>query len=325
MGEISTGPNPSIMPKSRKSAAFKKGINYKANIPLFLMMIPGIAYLIINNYMPLFGLVVAFKNIDFRKGILGSDWAGFQNFKYLFASSDAYIITRNTVLYNLLFIALGLVVSITFAIMLNEIRSKAFLRIYQSLIILPSLISMVVVAYLVYAALSTETGFLNKSILPLLGLQPVEWYREPKAWPFILTCVNIWKGAGFSCIIYLATIVGISPEYFEAARLDGAGKWQQIKNITLPFLKPVVIMLTILAVGRIFNSDFGLFYQIPMNSGPLYNTTSTIDTYVFRGLIQLGDMGMSSAAGFYQSFVGFTLVLVTNAIVKKLERDSSLF
>jgi putative aldouronate transport system permease protein len=292
---------------------------------LFLMMLPGLVYLIINNYLPMFGLVIAFKNIDFRKGILGSDWAGLENFKYLFATSDALLITRNTVLYNLLFIVLGLIISVAFAIFLNEIKNKFFLRLYQSLIMLPALISMVLVAYMVYSALSSSSGFINKTILPMLGIAPVAWYAEAKYWPFILTLVHIWKGAGMSCIIYLATIVGISPEYFEAARLDGAGKWQQIKNITLPFLKPVIIMLLILSMGRIFSSDFGLFYQVPMNSGQLYNTTTTIDVYVFKGLIQLGDIGMASAAGFYQSIVGFIMVMVSNTIIRKVERESSLF
>lgn len=294
-------------------------------IPLYVMAFPGLLYLLINNYLPMFGLVIAFKNIDFRKGILGSDWAGLENFRYLFSTSNAYLITRNTILYNLLFITLGILFQVTLAILLNEVRKKFFLRIYQSLIILPSLISMVIVAYLTYSALSTTTGLLNNTVLPALGIDPVNWYAEPKAWPFILPVVHIWKSAGFGCIIYLATVIGISPEYFEAARLDGATKWQQIKFITLPFLKPVIILLTILAIGKIFYSDFGLFYQVPMNSGLLYNTTNTIDTYVFRGLMQLGDIGMSSAAGFYQSFVGFTLVMVTNSIVRKLEKDSALF
>jgi len=298
---------------------------FRKSLPLFLMMLPGLVYLIINNYLPMFGLVIAFKNIDFRKGILGSDWAGLENFRYLFATSDALLITRNTVLYNLLFIVLGLIISVSFAIFLNEIKNKFYLRLYQSLIMLPALISMVLVAYLVYSALSANSGFINMTILPMLGIEPVAWYAEPKYWPFILTLVHIWKGTGMSCIIYLATIVGISPEYFEAARLDGANKWQQIKNITLPFLKPVIIMLLILSMGRIFSSDFGLFYQVPMNSGQLYNTTTTIDVYVFKGLIQLGDIGMSSAAGFYQSIVGFFMVIVSNAIIRKVERESSLF
>lgn len=300
-------------------------IRYGRFIPLYVLMLPALLYFLVNNYLPMFGLIIAFKDVNFKKGILASDWVGFKNFEYLFTTSNAFTITRNTILYNLAFIVLGIIVQVTFAILLNEIRKKAFLRIYQSLIILPSLISMVIVAYLGYAFLSVSTGLINKSLLPLFGLDPVGWYAEPKYWPFILPIVQVWKTAGFGCIIYLATIVGISPEYYEAARLDGASKWQQIRTITLPFLKPVIVMLTILAIGKIFYSDFGLFYQLPMDSGQLYDTTQTIDTYVYRGLMQLGDIGMSSAAGFYQSVVGFVLVLVSNLVVRRVEPESALF
>nr|WP_114299685.1 ABC transporter permease subunit [Anaerobacterium chartisolvens] len=310
---------------NQKPVNLKSRVDYKRYLPLFLLMAPGLIYFFINNYLPMFGLVIAFKNVNFQKGIFGSDWVGFENFKYLFATSDAFIITRNTILYNVAFIIIGIIVQVAFAILLNEIKNKFFLRMYQSLIILPSLISMVIIAYLVYAGLSVDTGLINNTILPAFGLEPVSWYSEPKYWPFIIPLVQVWKTLGFGCIIYLATIVGISPEYYEAARLDGATKWQQIRTITLPFLRPVIIMLTILAIGKIFYSDFGLFYQVPMDSGQLYDTTNTIDTYVYRGLMQMGDIGMSSAAGFYQSMVGFVLVLVSNFIVSKVDKESALF
>lgn len=293
--------------------------------PLYFMMIPGMAYLLINNYLPMFGISIAFKNIDYSKGIWNSDWVGFQNFKFLFQSADAFLITRNTILYNLAFIIIGLIVGIGFAIFLNEIKSKAATKTYQSIILLPYLISMVLVSYLVFSMLSIETGFLNKTILPALGIEPISWYNEPKYWPYILVFVNVWKTAGYSCIVYLAAIIGIDPEYYEAARLDGATKWQQIRTITIPLIIPIIIMLLILNIGRIFYSDFGLFYQVPMNSGPLYDATSTIDTYVFRGLMQLGDIGMASAAGVYQSIVGFILVIFSNYVVRKLSRDNALF
>ncbi|WP_261304216.1 ABC transporter permease [Paenibacillus andongensis] len=293
--------------------------------PLYLMMLPGIAYLIINNYLPMFGLTIAFKDINFTKGIWGSDWVGFQNFKFLFQTSDAYIITRNTILYNVAFILIGLIVAVGFAILLNEIKSKIASRLYQSIIILPFLISMVLVSYLVYSMLSMESGFMNKTILPALGLEPISWYNEPKYWPIIITLVHTWKGAGYACIIYLAAIIGIDPEYYEAAKLDGASKWQQIRTITIPLITPVIIMLTLLAIGRIFYSDFGLFYQVPMNAGALFSTTNVIDTYVFRGLLQLGNIGMSSAAGFYQSLVGFVLVIVSNYVVRKINKENALF
>ncbi|CAN7242771.1 ABC transporter permease subunit [Paenibacillus sp. LjRoot153] len=293
--------------------------------PLYLMMLPGIAYLIINNYLPMFGLTIAFKDINFAKGIWGSDWVGFQNFKFLFQTSDAYLITRNTILYNAAFIVIGLVVAVGFAILLNEIKSKFASRLYQSIIILPFLISMVLVSYLVFSTLSIESGFMNKTILPALGIEPISWYNEPKYWPVILTLVHTWKGAGYACIIYLAAIIGIDPEYYEAAKLDGASKWQQIRTITIPLITPVIIMLTLLAIGRIFYSDFGLFYQVPMNAGALFSTTNVIDTYVFRGLLQLGNIGMSSAAGFYQSIVGFVLVIVSNYVVRKVNKENALF
>lgn len=289
------------------------------------MLLPGLGYLIVNNYMPLFGLSIAFKDINYRKGIWRSDWIGFHNFEYLFKTSDAWLITRNTLLYNAAFIVLGTAVAIAIAILLNEIRNRFASRLYQSIIILPFLISIILVSYLVYAMLSMDTGFLNKTVLPALGLDPIDWYNEPKYWPFILTIVNLWKGAGYSCIVFLAAIIGIDPEYYEAAKLDGASKWMQIRKITIPMITPVIIMLTLLGIGRIFYSDFGLFYQVPMNSGALFSTTNVIDTYVFRGLMQLGDIGMSSAAGFYQSLVGFVLVLVSNYVVRTINKENALF
>jgi putative aldouronate transport system permease protein len=318
----------SIQPDSGQLAVAAKSrrfVRFRKYLPLTLMVIPGFLYLMINNYLPMAGLAIAFKEINFAKGILASDWVGWKNFEYLFATSDAYIITRNTILYNAAWIVLGTMLAIFLAIMLNEVKQKLLARFYQSVIVLPHLISIVIVAYLVYAALSLETGFVNNSILPLFGMDDIMFYFEPKYWPFILTAVHLWKGLGFSVVIYFAAIIGIDEEYYEAARLDGATKWQQIRSITLPLISPVIIMLTLLAVGRIFYSDFGLFYQVPMNSGPLYETTNVIDTYVYRGLLGLGDIGMSAAAGFYQSIVGFILVLTANFIVRKIDRDNALF
>ncbi|UUZ86414.1 ABC transporter permease subunit [Paenibacillus sp. P26] len=294
-------------------------------LPLFLMMIPGIVYLIINNYLPMFGIVIAFKNVNFAKGIWGSDWVGLKNFEYLFKTTDAYIITRNTILYNAAFIIINLIVAVGVAILLNEIKNKLLSRFYQSVILLPYLISTVIVSYLVFAMLSMDNGFMNKTVLPMLGMERISWYNEPGVWPYILTFIHTWKGAGYLCIVYLAAIIGIDQEYYEAATLDGASKWQQIRKITIPLITPVIIMMTLLAIGRIFYSDFGLFYQVPMDSGALYDTTNVIDTYVYRGLMQLGDIGMSSAAGLYQSLVGFILVLVSNFIVRKINRENALF
>ncbi|MBP1977264.1 putative aldouronate transport system permease protein [Cohnella thailandensis] len=297
----------------------------KTYAPLYLLTIPGLLYLLINNYLPMLGLVIAFKDVNFSKGILGSDWIGFKNFEYLFKTSDAYVITRNTILYNSAFIVLNLIVAVGVAILLNEIRSKLMARFYQSVVLLPYLISMVIVSYLGYAVLSMDTGFLNKTVLPLFGMDEIAWYNEPKYWPYILTFIHTWKGAGFLCVVYLAAIIGIDQEYYEAATLDGASKRQQIRSITLPLIAPVITMMTLLAIGRIFYSDFGLFYQVPMDSGSLFNATNVIDTYVYRGLMQLGDIGMSSAAGMYQSLVGFVLVLLSNYVVRKFNRENALF
>jgi putative aldouronate transport system permease protein len=297
----------------------------KRALPLFIMMLPGLLYLLINNYLPMFGLIIAFKDINFAKGILASDWIGFKNFEYLFSTRDAFVITRNTILYNGGFIILNTVLAIAVAIMLNEIKNKLAKSFYQSVILMPFLISMVIVSYLGYAFLSEDTGFLNNTILPLLGLDDVSWYSEAKYWPYILTFINMWKGIGFLCVIYLAAIIGIDQEFYEAATLDGANKWKQIIHITIPSIMPVIIMMTLLAIGRIFYSDFGLFYQVPMNSGAIYDTTNVIDTYVYRGLMQLGDIGMSAAAGLYQSVVGFVLVLVSNYLVRRKSKDNALF
>ncbi|WP_244209279.1 ABC transporter permease [Paenibacillus ferrarius] len=289
------------------------------------MVIPEIIYLFINNYLPMFGLVIAFKDVNFTKGIWASDWVGFKNFEYLFKTSDAMLITRNTILYNSAFIIINLVIAVGVAILLNEVKQKLFARFYQSVILIPYLISMVIVGYLVLAMLSGETGYINKQILPMLGMDPISWYSEAKYWPYILTFVNIWKHVGYLCVIYLAAIIGIDPEYYEAARIDGASKWQQITNITIPLIAPVIVIMTLLQIGRIFYSEFGLFYQVPLDTGALFPTTNVIDTYVYRALLRLGDIGMSSAAGLYQSVVGFILVLISNYVVSKRNSDNALF
>ncbi|HZG86058.1 ABC transporter permease [Paenibacillus sp.] len=308
-------------PKVRKRTS-----EYRKYAPLLLMMIPGLLYFLFNNYLPMLGIVIAFKDINFAKGILNSDWIGLANFEYLFKTSDAYIITRNTILYNVFFIVVGTVLSLATAIMLNEIKQKVLMKTYQAIITLPHLISMVIVSYLVFAVLGPETGFLNRTVLPWFGNEEgISWYTEASYWPTILTLVHFWKGVGFSSIVFFAALVGIDEEYFEAARLDGANRWQQILHITLPMLMPVIIILTLLAVGRIFYSDFGLFYQVPLNSGALFETTSTIDTYVFNGLLGHGDIGMSTAAGVYQSIVGFILVLLANYTVRVYSKENALF
>ncbi len=305
--------------------SIKKKRNYKKYYPLFLMMLPGVIYLLFNNYLPMLGIVIAFKDIDFAKGILLSDWVGFRNFEFLFRTADALIITRNTLLYNGSFIIINLVAAVGIAILLNEIRNNYLARFYQSVILLPFLISMVIVGYLVFSLLSMETGLINNTILPMIGMEGIQWYSEPKYWPFILTIVNIWKNTGYLCVVYYATIIGIDSEYYEAAEIDGASKWQQITKITIPLIKQVIIVMTLLQIGRIFYADFGLFYQVTLNAGALQSTTNVIDTYVYRALMNMGDIGMASAAGLYQSIVGFILVIGSNLVVRKIDSESALF
>lgn len=302
----------------------KKG-GWKKTMPLMLIALPGIAYLIVNNYLPMAGLFLAFKKYNFMQGIFGSPWCGFENFKFLFATKDAWIMTRNTILYNLAFIVLGTVFSIIIAIMLCELGTKLRAKFFQSALILPNLLSWVIVSFVVYALLNADNGFINNSILKPLGLDEVSWYTAAGAWPVILVLVYLWKSAGYSSIVYMAGISGIDKSLYESAALDGASKLQQIFHITLPMLKPTVITMTLMSIGRMFYSDFGLFYQVPQNSGALYDVTQTIDTYVYRGLMELNDVGMSAAAGFYQSVVGFILVLAANAIVRKVDKDNALF
>lgn len=303
----------------------RRRIRWKRILPFYIMVLPGLLYLLLNNYVPMFGILIAFKNMNFQKGILGSPWCGFDNFRFLFASSAGWEILRNTVGYNVLFHIVGTVLAILVAILINEICSQRIKKLYQSLLLLPYLISWVIVSYLVYAYFSADTGLVNNSILKPLGLEPIVWYQEPKYWPFLLLFFNVWKGIGYSMIVYLSSIVGISSDYFEAARIDGASKWKQIRYITLPLLKPTIITLSILAVGGIFRSDFGLFYQVPRNSGILYPVTRTLDVYVYQALLQNADYGMSSAASVYQSVVGFVMILLTNAVIRKYEADSALF
>lgn len=307
---------------THKKANRKKMRRY---LPIYFMALPALIYIFINNYIPMGGMVIAFKNYKFNKGIWGSDWAGFKNFEFLFRTKDAWLITRNTLLYNLAFIVLDTVIAIALAILLNEIRSKRCKKFYQTVLLLPYLLSMVIVSYLVYGFLSPDQGFVNKTILSSLGLQGQSWYAKPEIWPFLIIFVHLWVIVGYNSVIYLSTLVGIDKSYYEAADVDGATMWQKIRYITLPNLKPTVITLCLLSIGRIFYSDFGLFYQVPLNSGTLYDVTSTIDTYVYRGLMQSSNVSMSSAAGVYQSLVGFVLVLFANWVVNKISKENALF
>lgn len=293
---------------------------FKRSLPLTLMALPGIVLMVLFKYLPLAGIILAFKKYNIRDGIFGSAWNGFKNFEYLFKTKDAWVITRNTLGYNLLFIALDLVFAVSLAIILSEVHQKKMAKVYQSIFMAPYFLSWVVVSFIGYALLSVDNGFINRTF----G-SSISWYSQKNAWPVILLLFQVWKTLGYSTVMYLGAIVGISEDYYEAALMDGATKWQQIKYITIPSLKGIIIVLTILAVGRIFYADFGLFYQLPRNSGPLFPVTNVIDTYVYRSLKVNGNIGMAAAASLYQSLVGFVLVITSNMVVRKVDKDSALF
>lgn len=302
----------------------KKGLPLKKYLPLYLMMLPGCIYLLINNYIPMAGIVVAFKQYNLKTGLFGGKWIGFSNFEYLF-KRDAFTIIRNTFLYNVAFIIVNLVLGVAIAIMISDVASKMKRKVYQSAILFPFVLSWVVVSYIVFAFLSTDNGMINNTVLELLGQKPIQWYSEAKYWPVILIIVNAWKSLGYGCLLYIAAIAGIDKGMYEAAELDGATKWQQIKYVTLPNLVTTMTTIVLLQIGRIFYSDFGLFYQVPQNSGAIYSTTNTIDTYVYRAMVSAGGVGRSAAACVFQSIVGFVLIIIANQVVRKFDKESALF
>ena len=294
-----------------------------------LMVLPGTIWLILFFYIPVFGNVVAFKDYHmtgegFVHSIINSKWVGLDNFKFLFSSKDAFVITRNTVLYNLGFIFIGLIVSVGIAIILSELRSKKMVKIYQTSMLFPYFLSWVIISFFTDAFLNIDKGLINRT-LEALGMKGINFYADISIWPYLLLFLGIWKGFGYSSVMYYATIMGIDPTYYEAATVDGASKWQRIRNVTIPQLTPLVTVLTILAVGNIFRADFGLFYQIPHNAGQLYSVTNVLDVYVFNGLTQTADIGMASAAGLYQSVVGLILVILSNLLARRVDPNSALF
>lgn len=304
-------------------------VRFKRNLPLLMMVLPGCIWLLFFKYLPMFGIVIAFKNFrnhpgGFLTSLMKSNWNGFDNFAFLFGSKDAWTIVRNTIGYNALFIFTGTFLAVIFAILLNEMTFKKLSKVYQTSMFFPYFLSWVIVSYFVFTFLSVDKGTMN-NLFARLGLEEVSWYAEPKYWPFILVIVNNWKNLGYSTVFYLASICGIDKSYYESAMLDGANKWQQVKYITMPHLKPMIITLSILAVGRIFAADFGLFYNVPKESGPLFPVTNVIDTYVYRGLMKSGDIGMSTAAGLFQSTVGLVLILSANKLVKLIDKENAIF
>lgn len=314
-------------PNSKGSLVRRFALALKKHWQLYLMAMPAAVLLFCFAYMPMGGLVIAFKKYDFKKGIWGSPWMDpwYRNFEILFKNNAAALnAIRNTILLNALFISVGTIFALTLALSFNEITNKHIKKITQSLSFLPYFISTVVVGIFVSGLLGYENGVINR-LVTFFGGERVAFYMEASYWPWILLAVNIWKGAGYSAVVYLATISGIDSSYYEAAKIDGASRWQQTWYISLPLLKPTVITLTLMSIGKIMNADFGLFYNVTGDMPTLYATTDVIDTYIYRALRQLGDIGISSATGFFQSIVGFVLVMISNHIAKKYEEDAALF
>ncbi|MBC8080659.1 MAG: sugar ABC transporter permease [Gorillibacterium sp.] len=316
-----------LLAKNTKNPFVKEFIKNKA---LFLMILPGTLLFLILNYLPMPGVLIAFKDMKFFSNNLftnffRSDWILFENFKFFINSPDAFLITRNTILYNLAFIVIGNVIAVVFSIMLDEVRNKHFVKFYQSSLLLPYILSWIILSYILYGFLSPDLGFINKGILEPLGIHPIMWYSETKYWPYILFLLNTLKYTGYNTIIYLSAITSIDESYYEAAAIDGASKMQQIRKITVPMLSGIVIVMVLLGIVRIFNSDFGLFFLTPMESGALFDVTNVIDTYVFRALRGTGDIGMSAAAGLYQSAMGFICIMTANWLVKRYDSEKALF
>lgn len=303
----------------------KKGFKIKKNdLQLYSLCFIPILLVFIFCYIPMFGIIIAFKNYKYNKGILGSEWVGLDNFKFFINSNDFWRITWNTLELNFIFIVLGIVAAVLVAILLFELRSRNCTKIYQTVLITPHFMSWVIVSYIVYAFLNPSYGMLNR-IIEAFGGTPIEWYSMPEVWTWILTICSIWKHVGMDSVVYYAALMGIDTSLFEAAEIDGANKLQSIWHITVPSLIPLITILTILKIGHIFRADFGLFYQVTRDVGALYSRTDVIDTYVYRTMREIGDMGMSAAVGLLQSVVGFVLVIITNAVTKKINPDSALF
>ncbi len=303
----------------------RRGISLKIiknNRSLFLLSLPGLVFVAMIYYLPMFGIVLAFKDFDYSKGIWGSAWNGLDNFRFFFTSQDALRVTRNTLVLNILFITVNMAAALTVAVMLYCLKRK-FVKLFQTVLFFPYFLSWVVIGFLAFVFLSPSEGVFNH-LLAGLGLEEVFWYADTKPWPGILTFFYVWKNVGYTAIIFYTGLLSLDRGYFEAANIDGAGPFKQVTKIAIPLISPLIVILTVLAIGKILYSDFGLFYFVPRNSGLLYSVTDVIDTYVYRGL-KGGDIGMSAAVGFYQSIVGFLLVLFTNLIVNRINPDNSIF
>jgi putative aldouronate transport system permease protein len=313
-------PPPTVRPRRRTLRAFR----LRRNLALLALAAPALLYLFVFKYVTMFGVIVAFKRYRVVDGIVGSPWVGLENFRFMFGTGVIWSVIRNTLVLNLLFLIFGTLVALSVAILINEIYFSKITRVYQTTLFFPQFISWVLVSYFIYVLLSTDSGLIN-GLLGWFGVEPVAWYSSPTSWPLILLLAAIWKGTGAGSLLYLAGILGIDPQYYEAARLDGASKWQEIRYITLPLLAPVIVVQLLIAIGFIFNADFGLFFQVTRNNVALYPTTDVMDTFVYRSLTKLGNVGMAGAAGLMQAAVGFVLVLLSNWLVRRWDPERALF
>ena len=304
---------------------------YKKTLVLLTMVAPAAIWLLLLRYLPMGGIILAFKdykinprNPSFISNLLNSKWVGLKNFEFLFKTNDAWIMFRNTLAYNIVFIILGVIIPVAFAIMMNEFTRKFVRKAYQTMMFFPYFLSWVVVSYFLNAFLDAQYGMIP-AMQAAAGKEVISWYTTPGPWPYLLVFANLWKNVGYSTVLYLAAITGIDANQYEAAAIDGASKWQQVLYVTLPHLRTMICILFIMNVGKIFASDFGLFYNVPMQNGALFSVTQTIDTYVYRAYIATGNPGQSSAAGLLQNVLGFICILSANAIVKKVDSDSAMF
>ena len=319
---------PKRVPDLRASGRFSKA---KKTLMLLSMVAPGALWLLLLRYLPMGGIILAFKNYKiypkdptFLNNLIHSKWVSLDNFKFLFTTGDSWVMIRNTLAYNIVFIILGVIIPVAFAIMMSELSKKFVAKTYQTLMFFPYFLSWVVVSYFLNAFIDAQYGLIPMA-QRAAGETAVSWYTTPGPWPYIIVFANLWKNVGYSTVLYLAAITGIDQTQYEAAAIDGASKWQQILHVTLPNLRTMIAILFILNVGKIFNADFGLFWNVPMQNGALFSVTQVIDTYIYRVLMNTGNIGQSTAAGLLQNIVGFICIIGANAIVKKIDSDSTLF
>ena len=319
---------PKRVPDLRASGRFSKA---KKTLMLLTMVAPGAIWLLLLRYLPMGGIILAFKNYKiypkdptFLNNLIHSKWVGLDNFKFLFTTGDSWIMIRNTLAYNIVFIILGVIIPVAFAIMMSELSRKFVAKTYQTLMFFPYFLSWVVVSYFLNAFIDAQYGLIPMA-QRAAGQTAVSWYTTPGPWPYIIVFANLWKNVGYSTVLYLAAITGIDQTQYEAAAIDGASKWKQILHVTLPNLRTMIAILFILNVGKIFNADFGLFWNVPMQNGALFSVTQVVDTYIYRVLMNTGNIGQSTAAGLLQNIVGFICIIGANAVVKKIDSDSTLF